>query len=48
MRRVRVRERTATPEEIAEDLRRCLAAKVKPALDVHAKKPEPRGRIAGR
>ena len=26
----RVRERTATPEELGEDRRRCLAAKVKP------------------
>ena len=29
MRRIRVRERTATPDELAEDRRRCLAAKAK-------------------
>ena len=30
MRTIRVRERTATPEELAEDRRRCLAARAKP------------------
>ena len=31
----RVRERTATPEELAEDCRRCLEARAKPSRCAH-------------
>jgi hypothetical protein len=36
MRRIRVRERTATPEELAEDRRRCQAAKPRQFATVEA------------
>jgi hypothetical protein len=35
MPKIRERARTATPEELAEDRRRCLAAKAKPTRCAH-------------